>query len=103
MLVSRGMVRLVVIDSIAALFRCEFAAKDSVLKAKYLQIFGAKLHKLSSKFRVPVVCINQVKLRIYLISPLWAWISMDLNVPNWILAYLAVLGNVSRADALKGQ
>nr|XP_028606577.1 DNA repair protein XRCC3 isoform X1 [Podarcis muralis] len=60
LLVSRGMVRLVVIDSIAALFRCEFAAKDSILKAKYLQIFGAKLHKLSSKFRVPVVCINQV-------------------------------------------
>ncbi|XP_077179904.1 DNA repair protein XRCC3 isoform X2 [Paroedura picta] len=59
-LLARGMVRLVVIDSIAALFRCEFAAKDSVLKAKYLQTFGAKLHQLSSVFRTPVVCINQV-------------------------------------------
>ncbi|XP_015273279.1 PREDICTED: DNA repair protein XRCC3 [Gekko japonicus] len=59
-LLARGMVRLVVIDSIAALFRCEFAAKDSVLKAKYLQTFGAKLHRLSSTFRTPVVCINQV-------------------------------------------
>nr|XP_056708145.1 DNA repair protein XRCC3 [Euleptes europaea] len=59
-LLSRGMVRLVVIDSIAALFRCEFAAKDSVLKAKYLQTIGAKLHRLSSTFRTPVVCMNQV-------------------------------------------
>uniref|UniRef100_A0A8D2J5T0 X-ray repair cross complementing 3 n=1 Tax=Varanus komodoensis TaxID=61221 RepID=A0A8D2J5T0_VARKO len=54
------MVRLVVVDSIAALFRCEFSAKDSVLKAKYLQMFGARLHRLSSKFQIPVVCINQV-------------------------------------------
>ncbi|XP_063003729.1 DNA repair protein XRCC3 [Elgaria multicarinata webbii] len=59
-LLSRGMARLVVVDSIAALFRCEFGVKDSVLKAKYLQMFGAKLHRLSSKFRIPVVCINQV-------------------------------------------
>ncbi|XP_042331838.1 DNA repair protein XRCC3 isoform X2 [Sceloporus undulatus] len=59
-LLSRGMVRLVIVDSIAALFRCEFGAKDSVLKAKYLQMFGAKLHQLSSKFQIPVVCINQV-------------------------------------------
>ncbi|KAJ7345221.1 hypothetical protein JRQ81_001171 [Phrynocephalus forsythii] len=59
-LLSRGMVRLVVIDSIAALFRCEFGAKDSALKAKYLQMFGGTLHRLSNKFRTPVVCINQV-------------------------------------------
>uniref|UniRef100_A0ACB8G5Z0 Uncharacterized protein n=1 Tax=Sphaerodactylus townsendi TaxID=933632 RepID=A0ACB8G5Z0_9SAUR len=59
-LLARGMVRLIVVDSIAALFRCEFAAKDSVLKAKYLQTFGAKLLRLSSAFRTPVVCINQV-------------------------------------------
>ncbi|XP_061468254.1 DNA repair protein XRCC3 [Rhineura floridana] len=60
LLISRGMVRLVIVDSIAALFRCEFGAKDSVLKAKYLQMFGAKLRRLSSKFRTPIVCINQV-------------------------------------------
>lgn len=52
--------RLVVIDSIAALFRCEFGASDSVLKARYLQMFGAQLHSLSTRFSTPVVCINQV-------------------------------------------
>ncbi|NXI63147.1 XRCC3 protein, partial [Anseranas semipalmata] len=60
LLLTRGMVRLVVIDSIAALFRCEFGASDSVLKARYLQMFGAQLHSLSTRFRTPIMCINQV-------------------------------------------
>lgn len=60
LLLTRGMVRLVVIDSIAALFRCEFGASDSVLKARYLQTFGAQLHGLSTRFRTPIMCINQV-------------------------------------------
>ncbi|XP_072284940.1 DNA repair protein XRCC3 isoform X2 [Pyxicephalus adspersus] len=59
-LLLRGQVRLVVIDSIAALFRCEFAAKDAVVKAKHLQTIGAKLHQLSRDFTTPVFCINQV-------------------------------------------
>ncbi|XP_069494288.1 DNA repair protein XRCC3 [Ambystoma mexicanum] len=59
-LLLRGLVRLIVIDSIAALFRCEFAAKDSVAKAKHLQTLAAQLHSLSSRFMTPVFCINQV-------------------------------------------
>lgn len=60
LLLTRGMVRLVVIDSIAALFRCEFGVSDSVRKARYLQMFGAQLHNLSTRFRTPIMCINQV-------------------------------------------
>ncbi|NWQ63241.1 XRCC3 protein, partial [Neopipo cinnamomea] len=60
LLLARGMVRLVVIDSIAALFRCEFGASESVVKARYLQTFGAQLHSLSTRFRTPIMCINQV-------------------------------------------
>ncbi|NXM34045.1 XRCC3 protein, partial [Oxyruncus cristatus] len=60
LLLARGMVRLVVIDSIAALFRCEFGASESVTKARYLQTFGAQLHSLSARFRTPIMCINQV-------------------------------------------
>ncbi|KAG8449302.1 hypothetical protein GDO86_016090 [Hymenochirus boettgeri] len=59
-LLLRGMVRLIVIDSIAALFRCEFAAKDAIAKAKHLQTFGAKLLKISNSFLAPILCINQV-------------------------------------------
>ncbi|XP_074960129.1 DNA repair protein XRCC3 isoform X3 [Phalacrocorax aristotelis] len=59
-LLTRGMVRLVVIDSIAALFRCEFGVSESVMKARYLQTFGAQLHSLSTRFRIPIICVNQV-------------------------------------------
>ncbi|NWU88658.1 XRCC3 protein, partial [Upupa epops] len=59
LLLTRGMVRLVIIDSIAALFRCEFGVSDSVTKARYLQSFGAQLHTLSIRFRTPIMCINQ--------------------------------------------
>ncbi|NWS05062.1 XRCC3 protein, partial [Motacilla alba] len=58
-LLARGMARLVLIDSMAALFRCEFGPADSALKARYLQSFGAQLHSLSTRFRTPIVCINQ--------------------------------------------
>ncbi|XP_038607308.1 DNA repair protein XRCC3 [Tachyglossus aculeatus] len=59
-LLARGLARLVIIDSIAALFRCEFGARDSVGRAKCLQTLGAKLHRLSAEFDSPVLCINQV-------------------------------------------
>ncbi|XP_068110439.1 DNA repair protein XRCC3 [Hyperolius riggenbachi] len=59
-LLLRGQVRLIVIDSIAALFRCEFAAKDAAIKARHLQSIGAKLHQLSQDYTTPILCINQV-------------------------------------------
>ncbi|XP_005417968.1 DNA repair protein XRCC3 [Geospiza fortis] len=60
LLLARGMARLVLIDSMAALFRAEFGPADAALKARYLQAFGAQLHSLSTRFRTPIVCINQV-------------------------------------------
>ncbi|XP_028620388.1 DNA repair protein XRCC3 [Grammomys surdaster] len=59
-LLSRGMARLVVVDSIAAPFRCEFHLQASAVRAKHLHSLGAALLRLSSTFRSPVLCINQV-------------------------------------------
>ncbi|XP_039111741.1 DNA repair protein XRCC3 isoform X4 [Hyaena hyaena] len=59
-LLSRGMARLVVIDSVAAPFRCEFDGPASVPRARRLQELGATLRRLSSTFQSPVLCINQV-------------------------------------------
>lgn len=59
-LLSRGMARLVVIDSIAAPFRCEFHLQASAVRARLLHSLGAMLHRLSSTFQSPVLCINQV-------------------------------------------
>lgn len=59
-LLSRGMARLVVIDSVAAPFRCEFDSAASVPRARRLQALGGALRWLSCTFRSPVLCINQV-------------------------------------------
>ncbi|XP_077632629.1 uncharacterized protein LOC144241854 isoform X1 [Crocuta crocuta] len=53
------MARLVVIDSVAAPFRCEFDGPASVPRARRLQELGATLRRLSSTFQSPVLCINQ--------------------------------------------
>ncbi|XP_030659626.1 DNA repair protein XRCC3 isoform X3 [Nomascus leucogenys] len=59
-LLSRGMARLVIIDSVAAPFRCEFDSQASAPRARRLQSLGAALRELSSAFQSPVLCINQV-------------------------------------------
>nr|KAF6503504.1 X-ray repair cross complementing 3 [Molossus molossus] len=60
MLLSRGMARLLVIDSVAAPFRCEFDGPASACRARALQALGAALRRLSWAFQSPVLCINQV-------------------------------------------
>ncbi|XP_066198594.1 DNA repair protein XRCC3 isoform X2 [Saccopteryx leptura] len=60
-LLSRGLARLVVIDSVAAPFRCEFDGPASVHRARALQTLGAALRRLSGAFRSPVLCINQTQ------------------------------------------
>ncbi|XP_055412148.1 DNA repair protein XRCC3 isoform X1 [Bubalus kerabau] len=59
-LLARGMARLVVIDSVAAPFRCEFDGAALALRAQRLLALGAELRRLSCAFRSPVLCINQV-------------------------------------------
>ncbi|XP_040112775.1 DNA repair protein XRCC3 isoform X2 [Oryx dammah] len=59
-LLARGMARLVVIDSVAAPFRCEFDGAALALRAQRLLALGAELRRLSCTFRSPVLCVNQV-------------------------------------------
>ncbi|TKS65083.1 DNA repair protein XRCC3 X-ray repair cross-complementing protein 3 [Collichthys lucidus] len=60
LLLARGLVRLLVVDSVAALFRCEFQAADWLERTKQLLSFSSTLHHLSLEFTTPVLCINQV-------------------------------------------
>ncbi|XP_041468263.1 DNA repair protein XRCC3-like [Lytechinus variegatus] len=60
LLLSRGMVKLAVVDSLAAIFRSEFELRDTVKRARELQRVGAHLHRLSSQYNAAVVCVNQV-------------------------------------------
>ncbi|KAI5090565.1 DNA repair protein XRCC3 [Silurus meridionalis] len=59
-LLERGLVRLIVVDSVAALFRSEFQADEAIERARHLLAFSATLHRLSHTYSVPVFCINQV-------------------------------------------
>ncbi|XP_007942810.1 DNA repair protein XRCC3 [Orycteropus afer afer] len=59
-LLARGMARLVVLDSVAAPFRCEFDSQASAARARHLLALGATLRRLSCDFQSPVLCINQV-------------------------------------------
>lgn len=59
-LLNRGAIKLVIIDSIAALFRVEYSLGETSKRAKVLRSFGAQLHKLSNLYSIPVVCVNQV-------------------------------------------
>ncbi|KAG1964256.1 DNA repair protein XRCC3 [Pimephales promelas] len=59
-LLKRGLVRLVVVDSVAALFRSEFQADEAVQRSRHLLAFSSTLHRLSHAYGAPVVCVNQV-------------------------------------------
>ncbi|XP_072045995.1 DNA repair protein XRCC3-like [Amphiura filiformis] len=60
LLIAKGLVKLIVIDSLAALFRSEFDSGEMFSRAKQLQRFGGRLHALSLKHNIAVVCVNQV-------------------------------------------
>ncbi|MEQ2284322.1 hypothetical protein AMECASPLE_020409 [Ameca splendens] len=60
LLLARGLVRIIVIDSVAALFRCEFQPDDWLERNKQLLTFSSMLHNLSQEFTTPILCINQV-------------------------------------------
>ena len=61
-LINRSGIKLVIIDSIAALFRVEFTVRETSQRAKALRSFGAQLHNLTSQYGIAVVCVNQVCL-----------------------------------------
>ena len=64
-LLASGRVKLVVIDSIAALFRAEFGVHQAVQRAQLLQACGSRLQQLSETYETAVVCINQVYTTVY--------------------------------------
>ena len=59
-LLRQKAVKLIVVDSLAALFRVEFTGSQASQRAYLLRSFGAQLRRLSDTFSLPVVCVNQV-------------------------------------------
>ncbi|EGD72375.1 hypothetical protein PTSG_00395 [Salpingoeca rosetta] len=63
-LLSSSGVRLVVIDSIAALFRADFALDESAARAHVLFDIGRQLKQLAHAHKTAIVCINQVSAHV---------------------------------------
>ena len=61
-LLSKSNVRLVVLDSVAAIFRSEFDLHELADRAKTLAKLGNKLQRISHQYDLCVVCVNQVRL-----------------------------------------
>jgi len=59
-LLRQRTVKLIVIDSVTALFRCQYDVTQTVERAKHLNLFSSSLHKLAADYNIPIVCVNQV-------------------------------------------
>ncbi|XP_039289215.1 DNA repair protein XRCC3-like [Nilaparvata lugens] len=58
---GKNPIRLVVIDSITAVFRGEYSqAGDMKTRAQHIRSIGYQLHKLARKHDIAILCINQV-------------------------------------------
>ncbi|XP_065833130.1 DNA repair protein XRCC3-like [Oscarella lobularis] len=57
---SQKNIKLIIIDSLAAVFRADFDQNEAVEKAKALLYIGRKLMEITRRKSIPVVCINQI-------------------------------------------
>uniref|UniRef100_A0A8D3C2N9 DNA repair protein n=1 Tax=Scophthalmus maximus TaxID=52904 RepID=A0A8D3C2N9_SCOMX len=106
LLLTRGLVRLVVVDSVAALFRSEFQADDWLERNKQLLTFSSALQQLSLEFNTPVLCVNQMNdlnLFVFRLSPLSSSVSPALGLAwaNQVMVRLMMQrlqGSVERGE-----
>jgi len=59
-LLSQHNIKLIIVDSIAALFRAEYVPSQHAARANLLKTIGSKLSYLSWKHSAAVICVNQV-------------------------------------------
>jgi len=50
----------IIVDSVAAQFRCQYEASEGARRAHDIQLLGATLRGLSRRHGVAVICVNQV-------------------------------------------
>lgn len=59
-LLKQSTIGLIVIDSIAAVFRAEYDHSEALTRAKELRSVAMQLHALANQYKLAVVCVNQV-------------------------------------------
>lgn len=51
---------LIVVDSVAAVFRADYLPTDALQRARDMRTLASKLHSLANRHNIAVVCVNQV-------------------------------------------
>lgn len=59
-LIKSRNVRLLIIDSLTASFRCDYDSDQNAQRSRDIQLLGYQLHKLANKYNLFVICVNQV-------------------------------------------
>jgi RecA/RadA recombinase len=72
-------IRLIIIDSLAALFRSEDIMFEHQMKATTLQYFGFAMHTLCHRYNIAIVCVNQVHSIIILSTRKSFFLSFDIG------------------------
>ena len=61
LLLSQGQTNLIIIDSLTAVFRGQDGEVNMVNRSKDISAMGMKLHELSEKYNICILCVNQVR------------------------------------------
>lgn len=61
-LLNKSNIKLLILDSVAAIFRSEFDLHELADRAKTLAKLGNKLQRISHQYNLCVVCVNQVRV-----------------------------------------
>lgn len=59
-LLSQRSVGLIVVDSVAGVFRASYENNEMKNRAHDMRTVGGQLHKIATQFKVCVICVNQV-------------------------------------------
>ncbi|KAH9519590.1 DNA repair protein xrcc3 [Bulinus truncatus] len=63
-LLNRGLVKLIIIDSVTALFRCHYDLTQTISRAKHLTDFASLLRSLAHQYSIVIICVNQVSANV---------------------------------------
>jgi len=70
-------VKLVVIDSIAAIFRTEYTKEQSIERARMMTYHAHELQKISDEFKIAIIVVNQVRDNFFDFSPSVSFMSSN--------------------------
>lgn len=60
-LLDKGQTNMLIVDSVTAVFRGQEEAQSMTDRSKDISAIGLQLHRLADKYRICILCVNQVR------------------------------------------